>query len=113
MAAPEISLKRLQNNCTIAWDRYADMARATCEMVSTLRKLPISYDRRLAIYLQQKREDEALAEYQKASHALLRALEIHPDLLESAASSLPITHSRAARHSTGRQAAGDRPKTGT
>jgi hypothetical protein len=61
-------------------DRYIEVAKATCEMMGTLRKLPISKDRQLAIYLQRKREEEALVDHEKAARTLLNALEVHPEL---------------------------------
>lgn len=99
MPGDELHLKRLQYNCSVTLERFIEVARETCAMAGMLRKLPVSTDRRLAIYLQKKREDEALAGYRKASQALLNALEIHPDLPDPApaANPLPVAKSRGAR----------------
>ena len=80
MPADEISLelKRLQNNCSDMLDRYVEVARVTCEMVCTQHELPVAEGRRLAIYLQRKREDEALAVHVQATRELLTALGIQP-----------------------------------
>ena len=83
MLTADIHLKRLQNNCSVTLERYMDTARATCEMVGTLRKLPVSKDRRMADFHQIKREEEAMAEYRKAARTLLEALEIAPELVDS------------------------------
>jgi hypothetical protein len=104
MDGGELHLKRLQNNCSATLERFVEVARATCEMAGTLRKLPVSKDRRLAIYLQRKREDEALATYQKAARELLAALEIEPDPADSEPSPQPLqgAHKRGARLNTRR-----------
>ena len=80
MPAQEIplELKRLQHNCSIMLDRYVEVARVTCEMVCTLQDLPVAKGRRLAIYLQKRREDEALAAHVQATRELLTALGIQP-----------------------------------
>jgi hypothetical protein len=98
MPGAEIPLRRLQNNCSVTLDRLVETARATCEMIGTLRKLPVSKDRRLAIYLQRKREGEAMAAYQKAARELLGAIEIQPDLLpDSEPVPLSTANGRGAR----------------
>jgi hypothetical protein len=97
MPQEELHLKRLQNNCTVTLDRYMEAARETCEMVGTLRKLPVSKDRRLAVFLQRKREEEAMAAYQKSAKMLLAALEIAPDFQASEPQPLPAGTSRSAR----------------
>ena len=96
-------------------ERFVEVARATREMAGTLRTLPVSKDRRLAIYLQKKREDEALAGYRKASHTLLAALEIHADLPDSepAPQPIPVGKSRGARLDTRRGTGNGHPRTGT
>ena len=83
MPADEIplKLKRLQSECSAMLNRYVEVARVTCEMVCTLEDLPVSKGRRLAIYLQKKREDEALAAHGQATRALLSALGIQPAAL--------------------------------
>jgi hypothetical protein len=109
MPTEEISLKRLQHNCSVMLDRYVEVARATCEMVCSLQKLPVSRDRRLAIYLQRKREEEALAAHDKAALALLTALEIHPELLPLSAKvpqGISSSNSRGARLNTHRRGRG-------
>ena len=80
MPAEEIplELKRLQNNCSVMLDRYVEVARVTCEMVCTQHELPVAEGRRLAIYLQRTREDEALAAHVQATRELLTALGIQP-----------------------------------
>jgi len=85
--------------------RLVEVARATCGMVFALRHLLISKDRRLAISLQRAREREALAGYEKASGALLTALENEPDVpaSEPASQSLPAGNSRGARLNTRRR----------
>ena len=80
MPVEESSLKRLQYNCSVMLDRYVAVARVTCEMVCTLQELPLSKDRQLVIYLQKRREDEALAAHDRAARELLTALGIQPDL---------------------------------
>jgi len=105
MNADEISLKRMQNNCSVTLERYVDIAKATCEMFNTLRKLPVSKDRRLAIHLQKKREDEALAAYQKAASGLVNA--VQADLsLEAAPRPAAAEKARGARHSYRRRGIG-------
>ena|SRR5438270_3264283 len=89
MTVGEIPLKRMQKNCSLLLDRYIEIARATCEMVCTIRNLPVSKDHRLVIYLQRKKENEALAAYQKASRALMTALENEPDAANAADSPAP------------------------
>jgi hypothetical protein len=80
-------------------DRYVEVARTTCETVCSLQKLPLSKDRQLVIYLQKRREDEALAAHDKAARALLAALGIQPDLPVSnpASKSIPPGNSGKAR----------------
>jgi len=106
MNGGELRLKRLQNNCSVTLERFVEVARATCEMAGTLRKLPVSKNRRLAIYLQRKREDEALASYQKAAHGLLAALGIQPDPADSEPAPQPLqgAHTRGARPNARRKA---------
>jgi hypothetical protein len=115
MLAEEIHLKRLQVNCSVTLERFVQIARGTCEILSTLRKLPMSKDRRLALYQQRRREDEALAGYQKAARALLAALEIQPDpAVAEPLPPRPSGKSRAARVNTRRRSmASGHPRTGT
>ena len=68
-------LKRLHKNCEITLERFISLAHESCTIAGKLRALPVSKDRRLAIFQQRKREDEALAAYQKARHELLAAVE--------------------------------------
>jgi len=105
MSSEQIHLKRLQNNCSVTLERYKEVAQATCEMFGTLRKLPVSKDRRLAIYLQKKREDEALAAYQKSARGLLAVLEIQPDVVDSETAPQPLQAAlaRGARLNTSRR----------
>ena len=76
-------------------DRYIEVAKATCEMMGTLRKLPISKDRQLAIFLQRKREKEAWVDHERAARTLLNALEVHPDLASAEPEARPSSISRA------------------
>ena len=109
MSGAELHLKRLQNNCSIMLGRLVDVARTTCGMVYSLRHLLLSRDRRLAIYQQKKKEEEALAGYQKASGALLTALEIEPDTVASEPAQRPLSagNSRGARLNTHQRGMGN------
>lgn len=99
MPLEENLLKRSQHNCSVMLDRYVEVARVTCQMVCTQQKLPLSKDRQLVVYLQKRREDEALAAHDKAARALLTALGIQPDLpvSEPTSKSIPPGNSRRAR----------------
>jgi hypothetical protein len=48
-----------------------------------LRTLPVSKDKRLEIFLQKKKEDEAFDAYQKARAALLTVIEGDPEVVNS------------------------------
>ena len=78
-AHPEIRLKRLHHSCSIALQRYGETANETCRITGRLRLLPVSRDKRLELFNQKKREDEAHAAYLKARNELLAAIECDPD----------------------------------
>jgi hypothetical protein len=81
-AAPsDISLKRLHKGCEITLERYGAIAGETCKLLGRLRSLPISKDKRLEIFLQKRKEDEAGEAYQKARNALLEAIQNDHDLI--------------------------------
>jgi hypothetical protein len=89
-------LKRLQMTCTVTLDRYMELAKGTCEMLGTLRALPVSKDRRLEIVLQKKRERKAQVSYEKASLELLSALQLQTDLSDATPIPAPRPQSRRA-----------------
>jgi hypothetical protein len=76
----DVRLKRLSKACELTLQRYLAMATDTCNMAGRLRILPVSKDKRLELFLQKKKEDEAHDAYQKARNALLAAIEADPDL---------------------------------
>jgi hypothetical protein len=71
----------MQKNCEIHLQRLIQVATDTCNITSQLRHLPVSKDKRLQIFQQKKREEEALAAYRKVRAELLEAIESAPDLL--------------------------------
>ena len=87
--APDIRWKRLQNNCEVTLERFTASANETCSMISRLRSLAVSKDKRLEIFLQQKREDEALYAYRKARQELVSVLESDPEAVDSIPEAAP------------------------
>jgi hypothetical protein len=79
-------------------------------MIGTPRKLPASKDRRLAIHLQKKRADEAMAACQEAARELVARLEIQPELADSEMHPLAPGNAREAHINTRRRRIG---RTGT
>ena len=80
MESGEIRLKRLHKTCEITLNRYLTVANDTCNLTGTLRMLPLSKDKRLEVFLQKKKEDEAQLAYLKARGALLAAIELDPEM---------------------------------
>ena len=81
--AKDVRLKRLQKNCEITLQRYTSTASDTCSLIGKLRHLPVSKDKRLEIFLQRKKEEEALNGYLKARQELLSTIEESPELLNA------------------------------
>ena len=80
-AASDLSLKRLHKACEITLERYNTIANQTCSLMGRLRSLPVSKDKRLDVYIQKRKEDEAHDAYQKARNALLEAIQNDPYLV--------------------------------
>jgi len=71
--------RRLHKACEITLERYQAVANDTCKLMGRLRTLPVSKDKRLEIFLQKKKEDEAHQGYVKARNALLEVLDSDPE----------------------------------
>jgi hypothetical protein len=78
-----VNLKRLQKNCEITLERFMEYATETCAILSRLRALPVSKDKRLEVLLQQRREDEAFEAYHKARVELLTVIKRDLELVET------------------------------
>jgi hypothetical protein len=76
-----VHLKRLHRDCEITLTRYHDIASDTCKLLGRLRTLPVSKDKRLEVFLQQRREDDAMEAYQRARESLLTAIRNDPDFI--------------------------------
>ena len=81
---PDVRLKRLHKTCELTLHRYMAMAADTCSLTGRLRMLPVSRDKRLEVFMQKKKEDEARDAYLKARHGLLSAIEADPDIVTAA-----------------------------
>jgi hypothetical protein len=79
MDSGEIRLKRLHKTCEITLNRYLTVANDTCNLIGTLRTMPVSRDKRLEVFLQKKKEDEAQLAYLKAREALLTVIVMDPE----------------------------------
>lgn len=106
MNETDVRWKRLQNNCQVTLERFSASASETCNMISHLRTLPLSKDKRLEIFLQQKREDEALYAYRKARQELVSILESDPEIGKSLPEPAPPRSHSTPRVGRNRRSAG-------
>ena len=70
-----VRFKRLQKACEITLERYTVIANDSCNLMGKIKALPVARDKRLEIFLQKKKEDQAYCAYQKARTALFAAIQ--------------------------------------
>ena len=97
----DLHLKRLQRTCEVTLERFTATATDSCHTAARLKRLPVSKDKRLEIYLLKKKEEQALAAYQKARNELLGILEADPELVNCEAPQAEV-----------RQSGGGQPRVG-
>jgi hypothetical protein len=70
----EPEFNKLRRDCTLALDRYFELAQQASEFVNDIRKVSMSVNERSGLLLHCRREDTARDEYLAARHRLLDTL---------------------------------------
>jgi hypothetical protein len=76
MASSELSLKRLQQRLRLTLSLYTDLTEATCEIMMTVKSIPLTTKDRAKVHIQHQYEKTAQVAFMKARNALMVALAI-------------------------------------